>query len=505
MMRTAILVVSYNAADLLLKTLDRIPPEIVDRVEEIVVFDDHSTDLSFDSALAYKSRRSFDKLKVFRNPRNRGYGGNQKRGYQYVLRRGFDAVVLLHGDGQYAPERLQYLLDPLEHDEADCVIASRMMPGCRPLAGGMPLYKYWGNRVLTFLQNRLTGMGLSEFHSGYRAYRCSALRNLPLSHDTDSWHFDTQILLQLKGNGFRIREISIPTFYGDEISRVNGISYAIHCVWECVEFRLAKWGLRMNPLYVEAAPGYEFHEDLQSSHRTILDLIPSAAPLKILDVGVATGYLERELQARGHSVTGIEPNPEWAAEARGYCHELLEGSVESLDLSGSNEKFDCVVMADVLEHLADPKSALEKVIPTLKPEGRAIISIPNFANLYVRLLVLFGLFSYQPKGILDATHLRFFTLRSIRLLVEEAGLEILSVRVTPLPMPHLFPRLSRQAWFRRFCSGLDRVTRMLPGLLAYQFILEVEKPAWRQESAPPEGSRKGKDTFYSVARSGRTN
>jgi hypothetical protein len=145
------------------------------------------------------------------------------------------------------------------------------------------------------------------------------------------------------------------------------------------------------------------------------------------------------------------------------------------------------------------------VIPTLKPEGRAIISIPNFANLYVRLLVLFGLFSYQPKGILDATHLRFFTLRSIRLLVEEAGLEILSVRVTPLPMPHLFPRLSRQAWFRRFCSGLDRVTRMLPGLLAYQFILEVEKPAWRQESAPPEGSRKGKDTFYSVARSGRTN
>jgi glycosyltransferase involved in cell wall biosynthesis len=500
-MRTAILIVSYNAADLLLKTLDRIPPEIVERVEEIVIFDDHSTDLSFDSALAYKTRRSLDKLKVFRNPRNRGYGGNQKRGYQYVLRRGFDVVVLLHGDGQYAPERLLYLLAPLYNNEADCVIGSRMMPGGKPLAGGMPLYKYWGNRILTFLQNWMTGMGLSEFHSGYRAYRCSALRSLPLNYTTDTWHFDTQILLQLKGNGFRIRETSIPTFYGDEISRVNGISYAMHCVWECIQFRLARWGLQMNPLYVNNRPRYRFHEDLQSSHRTILGLIPSEKPLKILDVGVATGYLDRELQARGHRVTGIEPNPEWAAEARGFCHELLEGSVESIDLSGSYDRFDCAVMADVLEHLADPEAALEKVIPTLKTHARAIISVPNFANLYVRLLVLFGRFKYEPKGILDATHLRFFTLRSIRLLVEQAGLEILSVQVTPLPLPHLFPRLASRAWFRWLCSGLDRITRLFPRLLAYQFILELEKPAWREDTPRTSGVPEDKGAIYSFAKS----
>jgi hypothetical protein len=121
----------------------------------------------------------------------------------------------------------------------------------------------------------------------------------------------------------------------------------------------------------------------------------------------------------------------------------------------------------------------------------------------VRLLVLFGRFSYQPRGILDATHLRFFTLRSIRLLVEESGLEILSVHVTPLPMPHLFPRLARKTWFRWFCSALDRITRMFPRLLAYQFILEVEKPAWRQESAPVDSNRERKDIAYSVAKSGR--
>src|SRR4051812_45052522 len=148
----------------------------MERVEEVVVFDDASHDESYDAALEYKRRHGIEKLKVLRNRQNRGYGGNQKRGYQYCLHRGFDVVVLLHGDGQYAPEILWQIVGPVVEGEADVVLGSRMMPGCDARAGGMPRYKYFGNRVLTAVQRRLTGLRLSEFHSGYRAYSCAALR-----------------------------------------------------------------------------------------------------------------------------------------------------------------------------------------------------------------------------------------------------------------------------------------------------------------------------------------
>lgn len=483
--RIGILVVSFNAADKLLKTLERIPAEVVDRVEEIVVFDDCSQDPSYAWAVAYKQQRGLDKLKVFRNPRNRGYGGNQKRGYQYALRRGFDFVVLLHGDGQYAPEKLPALLAPLEAGAADMVLGSRMMPGCRPREGGMPLYKYVGNHILTFSQNRITGMDLSEFHSGYRAYRCSALRALPLARNSDSWHFDTQILLQLHGHGFRIHEIPIPTFYGDEISRVNGIPYAIHCVWECVKFRLTRWAVWRSTLYDTTSPAYEFHDHPHSSHRRILDLLSVAPPLRVLDVGIAAGYLDRELQARGHRVTGIERKPELAEQARGFCDELLVGDIQTLELNRYAASFDRVLLADVLEHLSDPRPVLEKVVRTLKPGGRVIACVPNVANLYVRLNLLLGRFRYEPRGILDASHLRFFTLSTFRELIEEAGLEILSLRVTPLPLPLLFPRRARSRWFGWLYQGLYLLTRACKRLLAYQFIVEAAKPAWMEVPGSP--------------------
>lgn len=248
-MRIGVLVVAYNAIQTLGATLDRFPAGVMDKIEEIFVFDDHSTDRTYEAALEYKRRRGLGKLRIFRNERNRRYGGNQKQGYRYALERGFDVVVLLHGDGQYAPEVMQGLLDPLERDEAEMVMGSRMMPGGNPLKGGMPSYKFVGNKVLSMVENWVLGTRFFEFHSGYRAYSCRALAQVPFERCTDEWHFDTQIIIQFLARRFRIVERPIPTYYGSEICYVNGLAYAVHCAESVLRYRLHRWGWIREPLF----------------------------------------------------------------------------------------------------------------------------------------------------------------------------------------------------------------------------------------------------------------
>jgi len=240
--RIGVLVVAYNAVETLAATLDRIPAKLMERIEEIFIFDDFSTDNTYETALEYKRRTGLQKLSIFRNERNVQYGGNQKRGYRYAIERGLDIVVLLHGDGQYAPEVMPELLEPLERDEAEMVMGSRMMPGGDPLNGGMPLYKFVGNKLLTACENLLLGTRLFEFHSGYRAYSCHALAQIPFERCTDAWHFDTQIIIQFLARRFRIVERPIPTYYGSEICYVNGLAYAFHCMESVLQYQLHRLG-----------------------------------------------------------------------------------------------------------------------------------------------------------------------------------------------------------------------------------------------------------------------
>lgn len=234
--RIGIFIIAYNAVNHLIATLRRIPRDVWEQVDEVFVIDDCSNDNTYYAALGYKLDEGIDKLKVYRNQENQGYGGNQKVGYQYAIDRGLDIVALVHGDGQYAPEVLGELLSPLIRKEADMVFGSRMAVPGAARRGGMPLYKYWGNRLLTFVQNRLTGLNLSEYHSGYRLYSVEALKRIPFQTFTNNWHFDTQIILALAERGGRIVELPIPTYYGDEICHVNGVPYAINCLVTSYQF-----------------------------------------------------------------------------------------------------------------------------------------------------------------------------------------------------------------------------------------------------------------------------
>lgn len=240
-MRIGVFVVAYNAESTLAQVLQRIPTDVADKVEEIFVFDDFSADRTFQVGLEQMAAPHGTKLVMKRNERNLMYGGNQKAGYRYAMERGFDLVVLLHGDGQYAPEVMDRLLEPLESGSADMVMGSRMLEPGAARRGNMPLYKYYGNKALTTVQNILLGRRLSEFHSGYRAYSVAALRSVPLHRLTDDWHFDTQIILEFIRRGHRIREVPIPTYYGDEICRVNGVRYAANCVRVTAGFAFHSW------------------------------------------------------------------------------------------------------------------------------------------------------------------------------------------------------------------------------------------------------------------------
>src|SRR5215471_9853043 len=166
-----IFVVAYYAESTLRRVLERIPASVFTDYDcEVLVVDDGSEDRTFEIGHEYKASHPEIRMTVLRNEYNQGYGGNQKVGYAYAIARGFDYVALVHGDGQYAPEELPRLLAPLTSGKADAVFGSRMLEAGHALKGGMPLYKYVGNRILTGAQNLLLGSKLSEFHSGYRIY-----------------------------------------------------------------------------------------------------------------------------------------------------------------------------------------------------------------------------------------------------------------------------------------------------------------------------------------------
>ena len=241
MTKIGVFVVAYNAESTIESTLSRIPQDFASNIYSILISDDNSKDMTSIKASDY-AKSSELSIQVVVQPINLGYGGNQKFGYAWAINNGWEIVVLLHADGQYAPEFLPQIVKPLLDNKAEAVFGSRMINKRSALTGGMPKYKWIGNQILTFIQNKLTNQNFSEWHSGYRAYNVESLKKLNLGNLSNGFRFDTQIILELLAAKQRIIEIPIPTFYGDEVSHVNGLEYAREIIWDTLRHRV-KYGV----------------------------------------------------------------------------------------------------------------------------------------------------------------------------------------------------------------------------------------------------------------------
>jgi len=466
--KIGVLVVAYNADQTVTSVLDRIPPAFRDEVAEILVLDDSSSDHTVQVAEAYREAHPELPLTVLRQPRNLGYGGNQKSGYRYAADHGWDVAVMLHGDGQYAPEALTEMVAPIVAGDADAVFGSRMMEGSGALRGGMPVYKYAGNRFLTMVQNRLAGMDLTEWHSGYRAYRVSTLNELPLDTNSDAFDFDTEIILQLHTAGARIAEIPIPTHYGDEICYVNGVAYARDIMVHTVRYRLGARGFGEGRLgWMEGSYGYKLSEN--SSHGRILAMMETRAPCRVLDVGCGPGWLSSELRQRGHHVVGVDlvEHPDVRRRTDEFVQADLDAGLPDEVMGG----YDVILADDVLEHVRDPERLIRQMTDCLADTGVVLASVPNISHWYSRGRITLGLFNYDQRGILDRTHLRFFTRRSFLALARRCRLQPNVTRHSGLPFDVVRP--GKLGLVGRSARRLDAfLVRAWPTLFAYQFVYE---------------------------------
>ncbi len=239
--RIIVVLPAYHAAKTLERTCKEIPRDIVD---EIVLVDDASTDNTVAIAKSLA-------LQVRIHPENLGYGANQKTCYKESLRLGADIIVMLHPDYQYDPRLITPMASMIASGVYDVVLASRILGGTA-IRGGMPLYKYIFNRLLTVFQNFLVGAKLSEYHSGYRAFSAEVIRRLPLLANSNDFVFDNQMITQALAFGFRVGEISCPTRYFAEASSINfrrSVTYGLGVLATSVFYRLWKWGIVRNRLF----------------------------------------------------------------------------------------------------------------------------------------------------------------------------------------------------------------------------------------------------------------
>lgn len=470
--RLLIFVIAYMAERHIEWVINRIPRDLDDEFDvEIAVFDDASSDRTADVAMRAFERAELPyTTRVLVNPRNQGYGGNQKLGYQYAIQGDFDAVVMVHGDGQYPPEEIRTIArSALAHGAA---FGSRFGIDGGALRGGMPRYKYVGNQILTQVQNKLLGTDLSEFHSGFRAYSTEALRAIPFSLNSNNFHFDTEIFIQLTRAGFEIGEIAIPTHYGDEECRVDGLEYAGNVVGQSLRSKVHDMGLFYERKYDTGSRDglYESKIEFMSPAYIALNKIPPGST--VLDLGSSDGFLATALRQKGCRVIGVDLfTPSDTSAFDQFIQYNLDDGLPEID-----EQIDVVVMLDVIEHLRSPEDFVDQLAEFCRERDvfRLHISSGNIAFLFTRLGLLAGQFNYGPRGILDMTHTRLFTSRTLRRLFRQSGFRIDQVEGVPAPFP-LALGDSRKS--RALLKLNQLAIRAVPKLFSFQFFVDVKPPA----------------------------
>jgi len=470
----------FDCADTgsLKRVLDRIPDPVAAWFEEIVIVQDRSV---AEQRPVRRDRlaREYANFRIHRLPRDAGFGGARKAAFEYALRKHFDHVVFMRGDGLHPPEELPALVRPILDDPDQVVFAYRRLrlpdaPGSWKLIPNLIAHT-----LATGFQNRLLGLRLRDYHSSFRLYSMRAVERMPYQLNSDDHRFDTQLVIQCRVLGVPVREVPVGPLWREYATNATGLLEVLRASRCAVDYRLHQLHVfRLGNYFVDEGVRYTFKHSETGSHMQIVRAIAPGS--SVLDLGCSQGLLARPLRDKGVRVTGVDiaPPSGAASDLEQYFQRDLD---LPLDLPFGRE-FDYVVVSDVIEHLRNRTQLLRRARTFLKEGGRLIISTPNIALWFYRLSLLVGRFEYGPRGVLDETHVHLFTRATFRREVEKAGFYVLSERVTALPFEIVFESTGRS----RLVRGLNRVyhtlARLWPTMFAYQHILEAEITTLDDES-----------------------
>lgn len=471
--RFLIYCVAYRAERYLCAIFDRIPHELFNRPDvQFLVNDDASGDCGPLQLKEWLIDRDVHNVIVLQNRVNQGHGGNQKVGYRFAIDCGFDCVILLPGDGQYAPELLPRFIQTWSQSQPDVLLGSRTNSLQSAGRGGMPLYKLFGNRILTTFQNRLTGWTLTEYQTGYRVYATAFLQQVPFEVNSNDSHFDTEILLQAAHIGASVVEIPIPPHHGDGVCHVPGLKYALNAVAATTQYKLHQLGmlcsLKLRRLSTERYR--DKSGTLYSTHSLALSILKRVGARRVLDIGCGPGHVAARCETLGMTVTGLDAH----APPPGRMTQFHRVNLESDSMPVHLSDYDAVLSLDVVEHLAIPEDHLLALRNQDRPrrpgEQRPllVLSTPNVAFISIRLNLLLGRFPYAERGILDITHKRLFTRRSLLQTLNDCGYDI--EKCHPVGAPFEAAMGGSIGRFLGFVS--DILARIWPTLFAFQFLVE---------------------------------
>lgn len=467
----ALFIVAYNAEKHIEKTISRIPKELINKFAEIYLIDDFSKDKTSEAAEAAFSNLGIKNYRVMRTPFNQGYGGNQKIGYSYAIKKGYDYVIMLHGDGQYPPEFLPDIIAGFLEKDVQAVFGSRMINRFQALKGGMPMYKWIGNQILTRIENSIMGSNLSEFHSGYRAYSTKALSLIYFNLNSNDFHFDTDIIIQFLSNNLKIKEIPMPTHYGDEVCHVNGMKYFWNCLKSVIKYRLCALGIFYQPNFEikkELKRKYKVKNSSNSLHQYVINL-PWEKNDSVIDLGANDGILSEKISVKVNDVTAVDiKKPEANAGVKTIGLDLNGNFDEILGY----EKFNKAIALDIIEHLYDPEKAMLKINNILKDGGKLYISTANIAFILMRFTLLLGWFNYGKRGILDKTHHRLYTISSFKRLLKNN--EFTVEKVVGFGPP-IADEISNKGIFAFMDKLAGYLAKTIPSVFSFNYLIIAKK------------------------------
>lgn len=397
-------------------------------------------------------------------------GLRHKLAFRYALESGFSRVFPVYLDEAFEPEFLLKLLGA--YDDASLPEA---VYGYRAVGWGLKepklvFHKFWGSWFITQFQNWILSVQMSEFLSRYHSYSTDLLSRIPFERNSDGEHFTTELAVQCLAAQARILQVPLVTAKAQGKRTMGALGYLWGAAKLILHLRLMRMGFLYDRRFDLGTWEYPAKSSAWSSHSQIEKRV--AAGAKVLDIGCGKGLIAQRLIDKGCVVSGVdilEPG-ETSSKLHQYLSVDLNREPERFFAWFREQRFDVIVMGDIIEHLVDPESFLEALRNSLSSdhEPTLIISTGNVAFFIVRLMLLIGQFNYAPRGILDRTHTRLFTQKSFDRIFQQCGYEVLSKGWTSLPLSSLGGGLWRLGERISF-----QLAEWFPGAFAYQMIYQV--------------------------------